>query len=148
MYFWNYGLQKMCLNKCLKNPVSQDTLESSMVNGNKECWNLDGTTFSIVIDDCEGNWVGKKSLLLICKVLKLFVNALTARDKSSLCNRDDLTQPIHMQLSKKEETLSQFFFFAFMKSTINFQRFPKKEDPHSWCIPEITNSENCAWINV
>ena len=119
----------MCLNKCLKNPVSQDTLESSMVNGNKECWNLDGTTFSIVIDDCEGNWVGKKSLLLICKVLKLFVNALTARGKSSLCNRDDLTQPIHMQLSKKEETLSQFFFFCIFEIYNKFSTFSKKRRP-------------------
>ena len=58
----------------------------------------------------------KKSLLLICKVLKLFVNALTSRDKYSLRNRDNLTQPIQMQLSQKQETLSEFFF-AFLKST-------------------------------
>ena len=48
---------------------------------------------------------GKKSLLLICKVLKLFVNALTARDKDSLCNRDNLTKPIQLKLSQKQETL-------------------------------------------
>ena len=73
---------------------------------------------------------GKKSLLLICKVRKLFVNALTARDKYSLRNRKNLTQPIQMQLSQKEETFSGFFF-AFLKCILNFKHFPNKEHTHS-----------------
>ena len=85
----------------------------------------------------------KKSLLMICKVLKLFVNALTAHDKYSLRDRDNLTQPIQMKLSGKEKTLSEFFF-KFFKSTLNFKHFPKKEDTHSWCILEIMNSEKHA----
>ena len=48
-----------------------------------------------------------------------------------------------MQLSEKEKTLSQFFF-AFLKSTLNFKHFPEKEDSHSSCIFEITDSEKCA----
>ena len=55
----------------------------------------------------------KKSLLMICKVLKLFVNALTARDKYSLRDRHNLMQPIQMQLSEKEKAWSQFFFSIF-----------------------------------
>ena len=35
-----------------------------------------------------------------------------------------------MQLSQKEEIFSQFFF-AFLKCTLNFERFPTKEEPHS-----------------
>ena len=35
-----------------------------------------------------------------------------------------------MQLSQKKEKVSQFFF-AFLKSTLNFEHFPKKEKPHS-----------------
>ena len=85
----------------------------------------------------------KKSLLMICKVLKLFVNAFTVGDKDSLRDRYNLTQPIQMQLSEKEKTLSQFFF-QFLKSTLNFKHFPKKEDTHSWCILEIMNSEKRA----
>ena len=47
-----------------------------------------------------------------------------------------------MQLSEQPEILSNFFFFfAFLKSILNFKSFPKKEDPHSWCISEITDSE-------
>ena len=85
----------------------------------------------------------KKSLLMICKVLKLFVKALTAGDKYCLRDRHNLAQPIQMQLSEKEKTLSQFFF-PFLKSTLNFKLFSKKEDTHSWCIFEIMDSEKGA----
>ena len=51
----------------------------------------------------------KKALLVICKILQLFVNILTASHKFSLLNRDKLTQPIQMQLSKKEKVFSEFF---------------------------------------
>ena len=47
---------------------------------------------------------------MICKVLKVFVNALPARDKYSLRNRDNSRQPIKMQLSEQQETLYQFLF--------------------------------------
>ena len=33
MYFGNYGLQKTCLNKYLKNPLSEDTSATSTVKG-------------------------------------------------------------------------------------------------------------------
>ena len=82
----------------------------------------------------------QKSLLMICKVSKLFVNALTALEKYFLRERDNWTQPIQMHLSEKEKTLSQFFF-KFLKSTLNFKHFPKKKDTHSWCISEIADSE-------
>ena len=35
-----------------------------------------------------------------------------------------------MRLSEKEEIFNEFFF-AFLKSTLNFEHFPTKEDPHS-----------------
>ena len=73
----------------------------------------------------------ERSILLICKVLKLFLNALTGRDSYSLRNTDNLQQPFHMQLSQKQETFSIFFFFAFLNFTLNFEHFPKKEQPHS-----------------
>ena len=49
----------------------------------------------------------------MCKVWKVFVNALTSRDKYSLRNRKNLTQPIQMQLSQKQEILSEIFFWIF-----------------------------------
>ena len=35
-----------------------------------------------------------------------------------------------MRLSKKPEIFSKFFF-AFLKSTLNFEHFPTKEESHS-----------------
>ena len=51
----------------------------------------------------------KKCLLLICKTLRLFVNTMSAVDKCSVPNRDNLMQPIHMQLSQKLKTFCSFF---------------------------------------
>ena len=89
----------------------------------------------------------KKSTLVVCKILRLFVNTLTADDKYSLLDRGNLTQPVQTLLSQKENTFSEFFS-SFLKSTLNFERFIKKDDPHSRCISEITISEKGDLINV
>ena len=60
----------------------------------------------------------------------MFVNTLTADDKYSPLNRDNLTQPIRTKLSQKKQAFSEFFL-AFSKSTLNFEHFEKKDDPHS-----------------
>ena len=67
---------------------------------------------------------------MIHKIIRLFANTLTVDDKHYLLNRDNLTQPIQMQLSQKQKTFSEFFF-AFLKSILNFKHLPKKDDPHS-----------------
>ena len=53
MYFVNYGLRKMLLDKCLKSRVSKDRSTSNLINGIKQCWNLKNPTFNIFIDHCE-----------------------------------------------------------------------------------------------
>ena len=55
---------------------------------------------------------------------------MTAVDKCSLPNRDNLMQPIPMQLSQKLKTFS-WFFPAFSKSSLNFEHFQKKDDAHT-----------------
>ena len=59
MYFGNYGVCKRWLDKCVKNPVSEDPSTSNMVNGPKHCYNVDDGTCTIFIDHCENNSVGK-----------------------------------------------------------------------------------------
>ena len=83
----------------------------------------------------------KKSLLLTCQILGLLVNTLATDEKYPVLNRDNLTIPIQMQLSQKQKTFSQFFA-AFLKSTLNFKHFESKDDPHRFCIFEVTDSEN------
>ena len=72
----------------------------------------------------------EKSLLVIYKILRLLFNTLTADGKHYLLNRNNLAQSIRFQLSEKEKTCSEFFF-AFLKSVLNFKHLPKKDDPHS-----------------
>ena len=64
------------------------------------------------------------------KSLRLFVNTMRAVDNSSLRNRHNLMQPIHMQLSQKLKTFSGFFK-VFSKSRLNFEYFQKKDDARS-----------------
>ena len=64
-------------------------------------------------------------MLVLCKILRLFVNTLTDDDKYSLLYRDNLKQPIQILLSQKQKTFSQFFS-PFLKSTLNFEHFQKK----------------------
>ena len=66
----------------------------------------------------------EQSLLVINKILRLFVNTLTVNDKQYLLNRDNLTEPFQIQLSQKQKTFCQFFF-AFLKSILNFKHLPK-----------------------
>ena len=82
----------------------------------------------------------KKSLLVIWKSLRLFVNTESAVDKCSLRNRDNLMQPIQMQLSQKLTTFF-WFFNVFSKSRLNFEYFQKKDDAHSLFISNSTACE-------
>ena len=82
----------------------------------------------------------KKSLLVICKIPRLFHNTLSGDGKYSLFNRDNLTQPIQMQVSRKQKSFSEFFS-AFLKTSLKFEHFQKKDDSHSRGISEITESE-------
>ena len=82
----------------------------------------------------------KKSLLVTCKISRLFPNILSADGKYSLLNRHNLTQSIQMQLSRKQKTFSDFVS-AFSKSSLNVNFFFKKDEPHCWYISEITDPE-------
>ena len=79
-------------------------------------------------------------MLVLCKFLRLLVKTLTDDEKYSLLYRENLTQPIQILLSQKRKTFSRFFS-AFLKSTLNFENFQKKDDSHSRCISQITVSE-------
>ena len=51
-----------------------------------------------------------------------------------------------MILSKKQKTFSEIIF-AFLKSTLNFEHLPKKNDPYSLCIFGIPVPKNMVrWM--
>ena len=73
----------------------------------------------------------KKSILLTCKILGLLLNTLVADEKYPVLNRENLTILIQMQLSKEQKTFSEFFFFFFalLKSILNYRHFQKNRRP-------------------
>ena len=77
---------------------------------------------------------------MLCKILRVFVNTLTEDDKYSLLYRDILTQPIQILLSPKQNIFSQFLS-SYLKSTLPFEHFQKKDDPPNPCISQITVSK-------
>ena len=83
----------------------------------------------------------EKFLFVTCRILGLLVNTLAADEKYPVLNRDNITTPIQMQLSQKDETFCQFFI-AFLKYRSNFEHFDKQDDPDRFCNFEIRDSEN------
>ena len=70
----------------------------------------------------------------------LLLNTLAGDEKYPVLNRDNLTIPIKMQLSRKEKTFSQFLD-AFLKSALTFKYSEEKDDTKTFCISEIIDSE-------
>ena len=69
------------------------------------------------------------------KILRLFAKTLTVDEKDYLLNRDNLTQPIQIQLSKKEKTFLQFSF-KFSKAILNFKDLSKRMTLIAYVFPE------------
>ena len=71
----------------------------------------------------------------------LLVKTLAADEKYPVLYRENLKVPIEVQLPQKQKTFSEFFS-AFLKCTLKFEYFEKKDDCHGFCISEITDSVN------
>ena len=69
-------------------------------------------------------------MLVLCKILGLFVNTLNDDGKYSLLYRHNLMQQIQILLSQKPKTFSKLSS-EILKTTLSFEHFQKKVDPHS-----------------
>ena len=101
--------EKIWLDKYLKSRASEDPERDNKENESQNFSNLNDSTFTIFINHCEGSCIRKSLLLVIHEILRLLVNTLTVDDKDYLVNRDNLTQPIQIQLSQKQKTFSSHF---------------------------------------
>ena len=63
-----------------------------------------------------------------------------ADNKYAFLNRGNLLQDFQMQLSQKRKKFSESVF-AFSKFRLYFEHFEEKDDPDSWCIFELRDSE-------
>ena len=83
----------------------------------------------------------KKSSLVICKILGLFVKILNASHNNSLLNRQNLKKPIQMQLSQKQKLFSQFVA-PFSQSLLIFEYFQKKLTLIADAFPKLRTPKN------
>ena len=81
------------------------------------------------------------------EILRLFVNALTADDKYSGSNMQNLPRQFQTPLSHKQKTFSQFFI-AFLKCAWNLENFQKKDEYPSLIFSEIVDAERRGYLNV
>ena len=82
-----------------------------------------------------------------CEILSLFVNALTADDKYSCSNMQNLPQQFQTPASQKQKTFS-WFFIAFLKCAWNLEHFQKKDDYPNLIISEIIEAERRGYLTV
>ena len=82
-----------------------------------------------------------KVSLIAAQILGLLVNTLVAYEKYPVLNGDNITIPIQIQLSQKQNTFSKFLPTS-MKCRLNFKYFEKKDDPPRFYIFDITDSKN------
>ena len=83
----------------------------------------------------------KKSVLVIHKILRLFANTLIVDDKHYLLNRDNLTQPIQMELSQKQKLFLNFSL-DFQNLNLILNSSQKKMTPIADVSPEIPAPKN------
>ena len=81
------------------------------------------------------------------EILRPFVNGLTADDKYSGSNMQNLSQQFQMPLSQKEKTFSGLFI-AFLECAWNLEHFQKKDEYPSLIISEIIDAEKRGYLNV
>ena len=86
-------------------------------------------------------------ILVRSELLGQFLNTLTSDYKCSRQNLENLWQQVPRQISWKAQTFSGFFV-TFLKSTLNFKYFEKKDQSHSLSINEIINCEKGNYLNV
>ena len=83
----------------------------------------------------------KRSLLVIGEILRIFVDTMTFKDKYSLLNRDNSTQPVQMQLSQKQFFFSEFSLQRF-KPSLNLHIFKQKLTFVADVFPTLQTSKN------
>ena len=89
----------------------------------------------------------KKSPSVWCEILRLFIKALTADDKYSGSNMQNLPQQFQAPASQKQKVFSGLII-AFLICAWNLEHFQKKDEYRSVLISEIIDAERRGYLNV
>ena len=88
----------------------------------------------------------KKSALGGSEILKLFINTLTADDKYSRRNMQNLEQQFQTPLFQKQMTFSGFVI-GFLKCAWSLEHFRKRDEYPNLIISEIIDAERRGYLN-
>ena len=130
-----------------KRPCFRTTLANERVNGFQTLLKSARHHHYSLFSSIRGKWSCKKSSSVWYEILSLFVNALTADDKYSGSNMQNLQQQFQTTLSQKQKTFSQLFV-GFLKCAWNLEHFPKKDEYPSLIISELIDAKRCGYLNV
>ena len=132
----------MLLFKCLKSPVTYRTpFDSQYIKGSQTLLKSARQHFYYIVSSVWDKLSWKMPLLVLLDMSGLSVNILTADDKYSVLNRENLPQLMEMQLSKNQKAFSKFFV-TFLKSRSNFEYFEETSEPHSWCVLKLETGKD------
>ena len=89
----------------------------------------------------------RKSALFKFEILLLIVNRLTADEKYSRRNIQNLTQELQTAISQKQKIFSRIFI-TYLKSITNSKAFAKKVESACLSIFEIIDAGKSGYLNV
>ena len=127
---------------CFRTPFANER-----VNGFQTLLKSARNHYYHLFSSIRGKLSSNKSPSVWYEILRLFVNALTADDKYSVSNMQNLQQQLQTPISKKQKTLSGFFI-VFLKCAWNLEHFQKKDEYPSLIISEIIDAERRGYLNV
>ena len=106
------------------------TFDSQHVKGSKECMKSAWKNFYHIFSSLCEKLIWKIYPLVICEILGMSGETLTAKQKYPVWDFENLTSPIQMKLSEERKHFGQLFV-QFLESTSNFKHFEKKDDLRS-----------------
>ena len=132
----------MSKRSCFRTPFANER-----VNGFQTLLKSPRHHYYPLFSSIRGNVSCKKSALVWCEILRLFVKTLTADDKSSGNNMQSLPQQFQTPLSQKKKAFF-WFFIAFLKCAQNLEHLRKEDVYASLIISEIIDAERRGYLNV
>ena len=127
---------------CFRTPLANER-----VNGFQTLLKSARHHYYPLFSSIRGKWSWKKSPSVWYEILRLFVNALTADDKYSGSNMQNLPQHFQTPLSQKQKTFSEFFV-VFLKCAWNLEHFEEKYKYPSLIISELIDAKIRDYLKV
>ena len=146
----------MCLLKCIRDPVFENPSVPNTLNMSQKRLKPAEKHFYPTFSLFWAKFSQAKSDSVRSEILGLFVNTFTGDNEYSRHNREILPIPTQMQLSRKLRIFCDFFGsyleylleFYFFGSYMEYLTFWKENNPHSWRICKIIDSERCGYLKL